>query len=195
MTAEELLAKYQAGERDFRGANLHGADLSGANLHGADLRKADLRGADLSKADLSGANLHVADLSWANLHGADLSRADLIEADLSVASLIDADLRGADLRGADLHGADLSGAKDGSIARLDFGGWSICVRADHTTIGCQRHANESWLSWSHNSPKIADMHVDAPEWWRVHGEAVKAVIRCVMEKAKKEASAAKVVAE
>ena len=27
------------------------------------------------------------------------------------------------------------------------------------------------------------MHGDAPGWWRVHGDAVKAVIRCVMAKA------------
>ena len=122
MTGEELIAKYKAGERDFRYVDLRGADLSYANLS-------------------------VANLSY----------------------------------------ADLRGAKDGCIARLDFGGWSICVRADHTTIGCQCKPNESWLLWSHESPEIAAMHADAPEWWRVHGEAVKAVIRCVMEKAKKEA--------
>ena len=132
MTGEELIAKYKAGERDFR------------------------------YADLSYANLRGANMSYANLSGANLSEADLSE-------------------------ADLRGAKDGCIARLDFGGWSICVRADHTTIGCQCKPNESWLLWSHESPEIAAMHADAPEWWRVHGEAVKAVIRCVMEKAKKEA--------
>lgn len=69
---------------------------------------------------------------------------------------------------------------------MDFGGWSICVRDDHTTIGCQQHANEEWLSWSHDSPEIAAMHKDANEWWRVHGEAVKAAVRCVMEKARTE---------
>ncbi len=136
MTDEELIAKYKAGERDFRYADLRGAGLSEANLRGADLREADP--------------------SYANLRGANLSE------------------------------ANLSGAKDGCIARLDFGDWSICVRADHTTIGCQCKPNESWLLWSHESPEIAAMHADAPEWWRVHGEAVKAVIRCVMEKAKKE---------
>ena len=157
MTAEELIQKYKAGERDFRYV-----DLRGANLRGADLSEANLSGADLSGANLSGANLRGADLRWANL-------------------------RWANLRGADLSEANLRGADDGCIARLDFGGWSICVRADHTTIGCQCKPNESWLLWSHESPEIAAMHADAPEWWRVHGEAVKAVIRCVMEKAKKEA--------
>ena len=157
MTGEELIAKYKAGERDFRYA-----DLSYANLRGANMSYADLSGANLSEADLSGADLSGANLRDTNLSGANLSRADL-------------------------SGADLSGAKDGAIARLDFGGWSICVRSQKTTIGCQCRENVDWLAWSHDSPEIAAMHADAPEWWRVHGEAVKAVIRCVMEKAKKEA--------
>ena len=138
---------------DSRRANLSGADLSGANLRRADLREADLSGADLS--------------------GADLRRANLREADLS----------GADLSGANLSGASLSGAKGGEICRVDFGGWSICIRATEATIGCQRRKNDEWLSWTPESPDIAKMHDDAPEWWRVHGDAVKACIRCVMAKA------------
>jgi len=35
MTAKELLARYAAGQRDFRGVDLAGVDLSGANLSGA----------------------------------------------------------------------------------------------------------------------------------------------------------------
>ena len=136
MTGEELIAKYKAGERDFRYA-----DLSYANLRGANMSYANLSGANLSYADLRGANLSEADLSYANLRGANLSE------------------------------ADLRGAKDGCIARIDFGGWSICVRADHTTIGCQCKPNESWLLWSHESPEIAAMHADAPEWWREIGRA------------------------
>ena len=93
------------------------------------------------------------------------------------------DPRRADLHGAYLREADLSGAKDGAVCRLDFGGWSICVRSTETAIGCQRRKNDDWLSWSPESPKIVRMHVNAPEWWRVHGEAVKACIRCVMAKA------------
>ena len=105
-----------------------------------------------------------------------------VRADLRGADLRGADLSGADLRGANFSEADLSGAIDGRVARLDFGGWSICVRSAVTSIGCQSHANNSWLAWSPESPEIAAMHGDAPEWWRVHGEAVKAVIRCVMAK-------------
>ena len=74
MTAEQLLEAYAAGERDFRGADLFGADLRSAHLNGADLRGAFLRDANLSYADLRGA-----DLSFANLTGANLNRA-LIDA-------------------------------------------------------------------------------------------------------------------
>jgi uncharacterized protein YjbI with pentapeptide repeats len=47
LDARELIERYEAGERDFRGADLTGAGLSGANLQGV-----DLRGADLSQAFL-----------------------------------------------------------------------------------------------------------------------------------------------
>ena len=141
----------------LRGANLRGANLSGAYLSGANLRGAYLRGANLSGANLSGANLCDAYLRGANLCEANF-------------------------RGANLSGADFRDAIDGAIARLDFGGWSIYVRSTQTIIGCQSHANESWLSWSPESPEISAMHPDAADWWQVHGEAIKAVIRCVSVK-------------
>ena len=37
METKELLERYAASERDFRGANLAGADLTGADLTGANL--------------------------------------------------------------------------------------------------------------------------------------------------------------
>ena len=45
MTAEELLAKYAAGEREFPKAELSGADLSGVDLRETDLSGANLDGA------------------------------------------------------------------------------------------------------------------------------------------------------
>ena len=175
-------------EADLRGADLRGASLSEANLRwanlrGANLRWANLRGANLCWANLRGANLCGTDLSGADLRWTDLRGANLRWANLRGANLCGTDLSGADLRWTDLRGADLRGAIDGSIARLDFGGWSICVRSSVTSIGCQMHANESWLAWLPESPEIVAMHREAPEWWRVHGEAVKAVIRCVTTKA------------
>ena len=46
VTAENILALYAAGRRDFQNADLRGADLRGANLRGADLREADLSEAE-----------------------------------------------------------------------------------------------------------------------------------------------------
>lgn len=89
MTAEEIIKRYTAGERDFSGADLRGVDLSKADLCGADLSAADLREADLSGADLSEVNLYGADL------------------------------RGASLRGADLRGARLGKASPGSDGKVD----------------------------------------------------------------------------
>lgn len=111
-----------------------------------------------------------ANLSWANLRAVNLSRANLSEADLS---------------GANLSRANLCGAKvDVAICRMDFGGWSICVYADKTSIGCEQHPNECWLAWEPDSDEIKRMHSDASSWWETHGEVVKAAIRCVMAKAK-----------
>lgn len=111
MTADEVLTRYAAGERNFREVNLTDEILSWA----------DLRGADLSGADLSGANLNWANLSRANLTAADLSRADLAWANLKAANLSRANLSGADFSGADLSQAKWSGAimPDGSILPED----------------------------------------------------------------------------
>ena len=124
-SAVDLLTRYAAGERDFYGAYLGGADLRGAylrgaylgdaylgdaDLGGADLGGAYLGGADLGDAYLGDAYLGGADLGGADLRGADLGGADLGGAYLGGADLGDAYLGGAYLRGAYLRGADLRGA-------------------------------------------------------------------------------------
>lgn len=96
-SAEELLARYAAGERFFDGANLGGADLARANLAvarlcGANLRAADLDGANLAGASLRGANLRAADLRAANLARASLARANLADTDLGGTYLLEVDL-------------------------------------------------------------------------------------------------------
>ena len=99
------------------------------------------------------------------------------------ANLYGANLRGADLRGADLYGANLYGANlppNYRIASLCFGGWPITATPTETSIGCERHPNEAWLSWGPYAPEIAAMHPRAVVWWTRHREAVCAVIREVM---------------
>ncbi len=111
-----------------------------------DLVLFEVEGENLSRANLRGANLRDANLRYANLRYADLRGANLRYADLSGAHLRDADLRDANLSGANLRDADLPvGFK---VARLDFGGWSICVTPTHTTIGCESHPNKDWLKWN-----------------------------------------------
>jgi hypothetical protein len=52
LTQAEVLRHYQAGERDFRGADLSSLRFRGASLAGADFSSADLRGTDFLDADL-----------------------------------------------------------------------------------------------------------------------------------------------
>jgi hypothetical protein len=96
MTAEGLIQRYKAGQRDFRGVNLSEeillwADLRGANFSGAILRGANFNWANLSGVDLTAADLRDADLAWANLNKADLREANLSGANFSAASLKGAD--------------------------------------------------------------------------------------------------------
>jgi len=121
---------------------------------------------------LSGADLSDADLSDANLRGANLSGADLS----------DADLIRTNLRCANLRGANLRGAKDGFVCRMDFGGWSICIRSAHTSIGCQTKPNKFWLNVDSDDEDIIEMDSNASTWWDIHGDVIKAAIRCVMKK-------------
>ena len=162
---------------DLSGANLSWTNLSGANLSGANLSGANLSGADLTRADLT-----MADLTRADLTRADLTRADLTRADLTMADLTMADLTMADLTGTDITWATLTEP----IARLDFGDWPICVRKDVTSIGCQVHSNEKWLTWQHDDREIIHMDSKASKWWKTHGDSVKSVIRCIISKSNEE---------
>ena len=56
MKASELLRRYAAGERDFRGVNLRGQSFKGQDLSGCDFSGADIRSADFTGATLCGAN-------------------------------------------------------------------------------------------------------------------------------------------
>jgi hypothetical protein len=185
---KDAVQKAVASHASLDGADLFGASLDGARLDGARLAYANLVGASLARATLSNADLFGVDLANANLAGADLTGASIAGADLTKARLVGARLVNASLVNARLDGADLAGASlvgarlNEPICRMDFGGWSICVRETETSIGCQRHANSEWLKWTLESEEIRAMHPDAPAWWAVHGEAVKSAIQCVMSK-------------
>ncbi|MEH2171113.1 MAG: pentapeptide repeat-containing protein [Nostoc sp.] len=106
ITAEELLARYADGERNFAGIELiqsEGVPLdSSINLEGAILRDINLRGAYLRQADLCRADLTGADLFGVSLEGAWLKCAIVRDANLYSANLSWCDLTEADLRGTNL---------------------------------------------------------------------------------------------
>lgn len=54
--AKEVLRRYAAGKRDFRGLNLRGQFFKGANLSDADFSEADIRSTNFTKAILRGVN-------------------------------------------------------------------------------------------------------------------------------------------
>lgn len=56
----DIVARYQEGQRDFRGADLRGGVFQNAALPGIDLSRADLRGANFSGTTLVGAQLREA---------------------------------------------------------------------------------------------------------------------------------------
>jgi uncharacterized protein YjbI with pentapeptide repeats len=122
LTAQELLKRYAAGEREFPDVDLSGQILKGVNLSGANLGGAKLHNTLLEEANLTGVNLSCANLDQVDLTRAILTGANLSEARLHRVNLQDANLRGADLSGASfkqicLTGASLGGAilPDGSI--------------------------------------------------------------------------------
>lgn len=124
MDAEELLRRYNTGERDFTGVKLPGIRLIDRRLGGIIFREADLNDAildwtdlidaDLSYANLRGVRLGEASLQRANLEGADLSGAVFAQttfrgANLSYAKLRDAILTEFSFKNANLSYADLRG--------------------------------------------------------------------------------------
>jgi uncharacterized protein YjbI with pentapeptide repeats len=148
MTAEELLERYAAGERDFSGIRVsaeeydtifEGRDLSGINLCGSTL-SGNWSGVNLSKARLRGItgdgwDLRQGNLSQANLSGTDFIQCDLTGCNFTEAILVgtvfrqavidEANFTGANLRGADLSEADLEGANFSGTNLQGVGGVNI----------------------------------------------------------------------
>ncbi|MHC5823660.1 MAG: pentapeptide repeat-containing protein [Nostoc sp.] len=119
ITAEELLARYADGERNFAGIELiqsaeepqdNMIDLEGAILRDINLRGAYLRQANLCRADLTGADLFGVSLESAWLKRAIVRDANLYSANLHWCSLHEADLRGTNLAQMNATSAFFCGA-------------------------------------------------------------------------------------
>jgi uncharacterized protein YjbI with pentapeptide repeats len=123
MTAEELLRRYAAGERNFAGARLSNSCLREADLRNCDLRGADLSGADLRRTDLRGVKLNgyrnnegiwiYSNLSNANLSGANLEYAILNAANLSDADLTNVHFNCTEMLQVHLERANMLGSSGG----------------------------------------------------------------------------------
>lgn len=168
----ELHGKWLRDEEGGVRADFHDMDFRGADLRGIELIGADLSDVNLSGADLKGADLYEAELSGANFRGADLRDVEFSGADLRDADLSGADLRGANLRGTDLRGADLRGT---GMKLFQAGKWTAIVMRGVISVGCQRHATESWRAF--RDDQIARMHEDALQWWREN----KAIVMTIAE--------------
>lgn len=57
MKAAEVLKRYRAGKKNFRGLNLRGQSFKGKNVSGADFSECDIRSTDFSNANLCEAKL------------------------------------------------------------------------------------------------------------------------------------------
>ncbi|MBP0011930.1 MAG: pentapeptide repeat-containing protein [Roseofilum sp. SID3] len=101
----EVIDRYTAGDRNFQGMNLKGAQLPGINLSQANFIRTEFQQANLENAQLQGTKFIFANLSQTNLRGANLRQAKLMGANLSEAQLEGADLTHADLSDANLDGA------------------------------------------------------------------------------------------
>ncbi|OZI37319.1 hypothetical protein CAL29_02545 [Bordetella genomosp. 10] len=76
--------EIHAGNRDFTGMNLIGADLSGMDLRGSCFRRAALEGANLTGATLDQCDFTGAVLARANAQGASFNAAVFAQANLSM---------------------------------------------------------------------------------------------------------------
>lgn len=136
MNSKELIALYNAGDRNFVGVDLKNAGLDWPCFIGIDLRSADLRGARFRART----RLINAKLSDANMEKVSLAHVFLINANLSNANLKEAHLVGADLTGADLTGADLTGADltDAVLIGTNLTGTNLTdIKTTKDTIFCQ----------------------------------------------------------
>jgi uncharacterized protein YjbI with pentapeptide repeats len=106
---QELLDRYQHGERDFAGVELDAdpdSDLSGVCLDGADFSHAFLI-ASFRGASLRGARFYQANLKTCDFREADLRDTDFRGAGLCSASFDGAKLDGSNFTGAYIHSYEL----------------------------------------------------------------------------------------
>ena len=150
ITPEELLIRYDNGERDFSGVDLVFSDE--AFFYYSEI---ELKGIILKDIILRGAVLREVDMTQVDLSGADLGGIFMEECNLCKATIREANLRGACLSGCCFDGADLQGSNlhhiNGSFttfrgAKINYFENAILIRSNfegaiiNGTI-CSRYSN------------------------------------------------------
>jgi len=133
--------------------------LNYAKLNGAELNDAELNDAELNCAKLNGAKLNNAELNRAELNDAKLNYAKLNGAKLNYARMNYAQLNGVELNYAELNYAKLP-KKDIFMPER----FSIHIRADTISIGCQK--NKPVGFWEKMTVEFAEKEFEAGEWWK-----------------------------
>jgi uncharacterized protein YjbI with pentapeptide repeats len=103
-TADELLRRYAAGERQFPDCDLDEAKLVGVTLAGAVFDGSWFHSATLNGADLRGVSFRVCNVKCASFRRADLRGASFRQSAVEAAEFEGAQLDGASFEGAGCYG-------------------------------------------------------------------------------------------
>lgn len=105
-SVDELLDRYQQGERDFGGTALDQAenDFQGKYLEGINFSPGSFLFANFQKAHLRGANFSQCNVKCCDFRGADLRDAKFTDSAIDSAEFVGANLEGTDFTGASFYG-------------------------------------------------------------------------------------------
>lgn len=135
ITAEELLERYKAGERDFNGLNLREISLSGGELKDCNLSCANLEGAIVNQVTFSNCNLTEANFSNAVLSQSSFNYSDLTGANLTNSDLSKTKFEGTNLIRANLNNVNFSESYFSKEVKLDKADMSEANLSKASLIG------------------------------------------------------------
>lgn len=111
-SARDIIDRYNAGERDFRNAN-----LEGEKFEGEDLSKADFTGANMKRTYIYGNDFKEAIFEGANFEGAKILQTYFENTNFKKAVLINTEINQVTFKEADLAEAKFTGS---TFSQVDF---------------------------------------------------------------------------